>query len=98
MKRAFTPKETHHFHITIDQDICGGDPIIKGTRTSVAVIAGYYLMGLSPEEIQRELPHLKLAEIFDALAFYLDHRETIDRKVARDREEVVSKEFPAGKY
>jgi len=55
-------------------------------------------MGLSPEEIQRELIHLRLAQIFDALAYYLDHRETIDRELERDREEVVSKDFPAGKY
>jgi uncharacterized protein (DUF433 family) len=55
-------------------------------------------MGLSPEEIQRELIHLSLAQIFDALAYYLDHRETIDRELERDREEVVSKDFPAGKY
>jgi uncharacterized protein (DUF433 family) len=98
MKKALRRKEIDHFHITMNKDICGGIPIIKGTRTSVANIAGYYLLGLSAEEIQRELPHLSLAQIFDALAFYLDHRETIDRELERDREEVVSKVFPAGKY
>ena len=55
-------------------------------------------MGLTPEEIQRELPHLSLAQIFDALAFYLDHRETINRELQKDKEEIVSREFPAGKY
>ncbi len=98
MKRALRPKETDHFHITVNKNICGGSPIIKGTRTSVANIAGYYLMGLTPEEIQRELPHLSLAQVFDALAYYLDHREMIERELEQDREDVVSKEFPAGKY
>jgi uncharacterized protein (DUF433 family) len=98
MKRALKPKEIDYFHITVNKDICGGRPIIKGTRTLVANIAGYYLMGLTPEEIQRELPHLNLSQVFDALAFYLDQRETIDRELEQDREEVVSREFPAGKY
>lgn len=98
MKRALNRKEIGHFHITINKAISGGTPIIKGTRTSVANIVVYYLMGLSPEEIQRELPHLNLAQVFDALAYYLDHRETIDQGLERDREEIVSKQFPAGKY
>ena len=55
-------------------------------------------MGLTPEETQRELPHLSLAQIFGALAFYLDHRETIDREIQKDKEEIVSRDFPAGKY
>ena len=55
-------------------------------------------MGFSPEEIQRELPHLNLAQIFDAIAFYFDHKEIIDQELEKDREQVVSKEFPAGKY
>jgi len=98
MRRILKPEKINHFHITVNKDICGGSPIIKGTRTSVANIAGYYLMGLSPEEIQRELPHLNLAQIFDALAFYFDHREAIDKELGRDREEIISKEFPSGKY
>jgi len=80
------------------KEICGGAPIIKGTRTSVANIAGYYLMGLSPEEIQRELPHLNPAQVYDAIAFYFDHKEMIDQDLEKDREELVSKAFPAGSY
>lgn len=98
MKRALNPKKIDHFHITVEEKISGGSPIIKGTRTSVANIAGFYLMGLSAEDIQRELPHLKLSQVFDALAFYLDHRESIDQELGQEREEIVSKEFPAGKY
>lgn len=98
MKRALSPKEIGHLHITMKKDVCGGAPIIKGTRTSVANIAGYYLMGYSPEEIQRELPHLNLAQIFDAIAFYFDHKEMIDQDLEKDREDLVFKEFPAGKY
>jgi len=98
MRGALSRKMTEHFHIALDKSICGGRPIIKGTRVSIANIAGYYLMGLSPEEIQRELPHLHLAQIYDAIAYYLDHRETIDRDREEDLEDNVSKTHPAGKY
>jgi uncharacterized protein (DUF433 family) len=98
MRKAFRPMRMDHLQITVKKDVCGGSPIIKGTRISVANIAGCYLMGLSSEEIQKELPHPTLAQIFDGLAFYFDHREIIDRELERDREEFVSKEFPAGKY
>jgi uncharacterized protein (DUF433 family) len=98
MKKVLMSKEVTHSHITTNRRICGGSPIIRGTRTSIANIAGYYLMGLTPEETQRELPHLSLAQIFDALAFYLDHRETINRELQKDKEEIVSGDFPAGKY
>jgi uncharacterized protein (DUF433 family) len=98
MRGALSRKTTEHFHITMDKEICGGKPIIKGTRVSIANIADYYLMGLSPEETQRELPHLHLAQIYDAIAYYLDHREAIDRDREGDREEKVSRAYPAGKY
>ena len=98
MRKALSSKGIDHLHIIMKKGVYGGRPIIKGTRTSVANIAGYYLMGLTPEEIQRELPHLSLAQVFDALAFYLDHKETIDQEVEKDREEVVSNVFSSGKY
>lgn len=96
MKKAL--EEKVHFYIGRENETCGGTPIIKGTRISVASIAKYYLMGLSPEEIQRELPHLTLSQIFDALSFYFDHREEIDEEIERNREEFVSKNYPSCKY
>jgi uncharacterized protein (DUF433 family) len=98
MKKALSTKAITHFHITTNKAICSGSPIIKGTRTSVANIAGFYLMGLTAEEIQRDLPHLTLAQVFDALAFYLDHRREIDRELREDREDMVSSQYPSGKF
>ncbi len=94
MRKALRPKAFPHVHVITNKAICAGIPIIRGTRTSVANIAGFYLMGMTAEEIHRELPHLSLAQVFDALAFYLDHREEIDRELRQDREEVVSKDLP----
>lgn len=63
-----------------------GKPIIKGTRIAVSVIATYYKMGLSPEEIQRELPHINLAQIHDALSYYYDHQNEIDEEIENELE------------
>jgi len=90
-------EKTEHLHITVAEGVCGGAPIIRGTRTSVAHVAGYYRLGVSPEEIQRELPHLTLAQVFDALAYYFDHVEEIDLGMERDLEVIVSREYPPGK-
>jgi uncharacterized protein (DUF433 family) len=98
MKKALGTKAFTHFHVTTHKAICAGSPIIRGTRTRVANIAGYYLMGLTPEEILRELPHLGLSQVFDALSFYFDHRREIERELQEDKEELVSKNVPAGKY
>ena len=37
--------------------------------------------GWSPEEIHFQHPHLSLAQIHAALAFYYDHQEQVDRQI-----------------
>jgi uncharacterized protein (DUF433 family) len=98
MRKALKTAETGHSHIVTKKGVCGGNPVIKGTRISIANIAGFYLMGFGPEEIQRELPHLTLAQVYDAIAYFLDHREDINLQLQKDLEETVSVEFPAGKF
>lgn len=70
-----------HPYIASSQDIGGGRPIIVGTRTRVANIVAYYKLGLSPEELVREFPHLSLSQIHDALSFYYEHQQDIDREI-----------------
>ncbi len=53
--------------------------MIKGTRIGVDVIVGYTQAGYSPQEIATDvLPHLTLAQVYDALSYYEDHRAFID--------------------
>ncbi len=40
-----------------------GKPVIKGTRISVSLILDLLASGMTPEEIIKEYPHLKLADI-----------------------------------
>lgn len=55
-----------------------GEPFIKGTGVTVRAIAELWLQGAQPEEILLHIPHLSLAQVFDALSYYLDHKAEID--------------------
>ncbi len=61
---------TEHCYIVTDSEILNGEPIIKGTRTPVRAIVETWRMGVSPEEIPKGMPHLTLAQVFDALSYY----------------------------
>ncbi|MGV0028138.1 DUF433 domain-containing protein [Phormidesmis priestleyi] len=76
---------TEHLYIVRDERILSSEPIIKGTRTPVRAIVETWRMGIAPEEISRGLPHLTLAQIFDALSYYSDHQEEINAYIERNR-------------
>jgi len=65
-------------------EILQSEPIIAGTRTSVRAIVELWCLGITPEEIPMHLPHLKLAQIFDALTFYLDKQEERNTYIERN--------------
>ena len=68
-----------HPYIVTDKNYCGGSPVIKGTKFPVRSIVNYVLrQGLLPEEIVKEFSHLTLAQVYDALSYYYDNKETID--------------------
>ncbi len=76
---------TSNPYITQVDTILSGEPIIRGTRTPVRAIVEYWKFGDTPEEIVRKLPHLRLAQVFDALSYYDDHRDEIERAIAMNR-------------
>jgi uncharacterized protein (DUF433 family) len=76
---------TEHLYIIMDERILSGEPIIKGTRTPVRAIVEMWRMGVAPEEVTRHLPHLTQAQVFDALSYYSDHQEEINRHIERNR-------------
>jgi uncharacterized protein (DUF433 family) len=77
--------ETSSRYVTRNPEILGGEPIITGTRTSVRAIVGLWRLGIMPEEILSHLPHLTLAQVFDALSFYLDHQAEINDYIERNQ-------------
>lgn len=75
---------TEHCYIVRNDKILSGEPIIKGTRTPVRAIVQNWRMGLTPEEIPLHLPHLTLAQVFDALSYYSDHQDEINAYIERN--------------
>ena len=73
-------------HIVATPDTCGGKPRIAGSRIRVKDVAIMHeRQGIRPEEIVSEFPHLTLAGVYAALAYYHDHREEIDAEITADR-------------
>ena len=68
----------------MDEHILGGEPILSGTRTPVRAVVEMWRQGIPPEEIPSHLPHLSLAQIFDALSYYSDHQDEINTYIARN--------------
>lgn len=83
--------EVIHPYIDHREDVGSGRSIIKGTRTRVSNIVAYYKLGLSPEELAREFPHLTLSQIHDVLSYYYEHQEEIDKEIDEDGEENIKK-------
>jgi len=79
-----------HPHITSDATVCGGSPIILGTRFPVRSVVHYVLkLGLTAEELVERFPHLTLAHVYDALAYYYDNRAEVEGDISANREDVV---------
>jgi uncharacterized protein (DUF433 family) len=73
--------KTEHPYIVRKSGVCGGSPIIDGSRITVRLIAQLVKTGTSAEEILASYPHLSLAQIYDAISYYFDHREEIDQDI-----------------
>lgn len=76
---------TAHRYIVTEDQILSGEPIIQGTRTPVRAIVEMWRQGMPPEAIPQHLPHLTLAQVFDALSYYSDNQDEINRHIARNR-------------
>ena len=64
--------------ITREEGICGGGPIIRGTRITVRDVVEYMALYGSEERILQALPDLTLGDLRAALNYFQVHREEID--------------------
>lgn len=86
---------TEHAYVTTNESVLGGEPIIRGTRTPVRAIVELYRLGISPEEVPTHLPHLNLAQVFDALSYYSDHSDEVNSYIIRNQgSEIVDLSIP----
>jgi len=77
-------------HIEITPGTCGGKPRIAGTRIRVQdIVIWHDRMGMGPDEIVTDYPHLTLSDVYAALAYYHDHLEEV-RGFLREEEEIAA--------
>ena len=56
--------------------VCGGEPVIKGTRISCGFLYRLFReLGKSVPEIQADYPHLKPEDIEEAIVYAREHPE-----------------------
>ena len=69
-------------------EIRGGRPRLAGTGLTVRRIVGWYKLGLTPEEIADKYPHVTLALVYAALAYYFANHDEIETDIATEAIEV----------
>ena len=85
LRQQLAPK---HTYVEVVQKTAGPQAVIKGTRVSVSVVVGYLRLGETPESLVKNiLPHLTLAQLYDALSYYHDHQAEIEQELAENTEE-----------
>jgi uncharacterized protein (DUF433 family) len=76
---------------------CGGKPRIAGTRIKVKhVFTWVEQMGMTPAQVVAEYPHLTMAQIHAALAYYWSHPNEIQRDIADEAKLVAELKAKAG--
>jgi uncharacterized protein (DUF433 family) len=72
-------------HILTDEQ---GRAWIDDTNVKVIeVVRDWLAHGSSPEEMSLQYPHLSLAQVHAALAYYYDHQAEFDQAIARELED-----------
>jgi uncharacterized protein (DUF433 family) len=66
---SITAADSQPERITITQGVRSGQPIIRGTRTTVADILGWLAAGAPENEILTDYPWLQADDIKAALAY-----------------------------
>jgi uncharacterized protein (DUF433 family) len=68
-------------------EITAGHARIRGTGFKVRMLAEEHLItGADAMELQRGHPQLTLSQVYGALAYYYDNKETFDREIEELRE------------
>lgn len=70
-------------HIEIVEGAGGPKARIAGSRIRVQDIAIWHeVLGMSPDEIVHQYPTITVADVHAALAYYWDHRDEIEERMA----------------
>jgi len=77
--------------------VCGGQPRIAGTRIKVKhVYIWVERMGMMPAQVVAEYPHLTMAQVHAALAYYWSHQGEIQQDIENEEKLVAELKSKAG--
>ncbi len=79
-------KKPKHPYIEKKKGVCGGEPVIAGTRITVSLIVELERSGNSVDDIVAMYPHITHAQVYDTLSYYYDHKEKIDKIIDENKE------------
>lgn len=69
--------------ITLDPQVMGGKPCIRGLRVTVGTIIGLMASGYSPADILKAYPYLEAEDLREALAYAAWRVEETELPLAR---------------
>lgn len=67
----------------------GGVYYVAGTRISLDSIVYAFRAGAAPETIREDFEGLSLADVYGAIAHYLDHQAAVDAYLARRKRQWI---------
>jgi uncharacterized protein (DUF433 family) len=77
--------------------VCSGQPRIAGTRIKVKhVYTWVERMGMTPAQVVAEYPHLTMAQVHAALAYYWSHGDEIHQDIDNEEKLVAELKAKAG--
>ncbi len=59
----------YQYYISRDPEICGGEPVIKGTRVTLRTILASLAQGATEEQILRDFPTVNADALRAVIAF-----------------------------
>lgn len=59
-----------------------GTLLVAGSRVTMASIVHGFWRGETPETLVQSFPSLSLEQVYGAIAYYLAHRDEVDREIA----------------
>jgi uncharacterized protein (DUF433 family) len=75
-----------------------GDLHLEGSRIFLEHLVEKFNECNSPEDIQRDYPHLNLADLYAVMTYYLRHRDEVDAYVERQHQRAREMEALAARY
>ena len=85
-QRSLSVSHPKHPYISINPKVSRGSPVISGTRIRVIdIVIEYDRLGLTPDQIIDAHPQLYLEAIHDALSYYYENRDFMDKDIRKKK-------------